>query len=353
MTSNKKKIVERRKRSSGRVQIRDVARLAGVSAITVSRYLNEPEKVAEKTCLKITEAIDEMGYIPNMMAKGLSSNRTNVVAAIIPTITNSIFADHISGLSNELEENGHCLLISESGYSLEREADLIQTVLAHRPAGIVVTGQVHTDRGAQLLRSNDIPVVESLEIGADPIDMGVGVSNFDASFQMVKGLVDAGYRKIGFVSAPIAANDRATRRREGYLAAMNSAGLEITPGWVREAKFAFSEGARTMGEFIEQNAELEVIFFASDILSIGGVMECRRRGIAVPEEIGVCGFDDLELTAMTDPPLTTVRIPRYEIGRKAAAMILARQAGENDVERIADLEFEVVWRNSTRLPSES
>ena len=192
-----------------------------------------------------------------------------------------------------------------------------------------------------------------MEIGADPIDMGVGVSNFDASFQMVKGLVDAGYRKIGFVSAPIAANDRATRRREGYLAAMNSAGLEITPGWVREAKFAFSEGARTMGEFIEQNAELEVIFFASDILSIGGVMECRRRGIAVPEEIGVCGFDDLELTAMTDPPLTTVRIPRYEIGRKAAAMILARQAGENDVERIADLEFEVVWRNSTRLPSES
>ncbi|WP_282606199.1 LacI family DNA-binding transcriptional regulator [Pelagibius sp. Alg239-R121] len=350
MTSPEKKPTQRRKRPGGRLQIRDVARLAGVSAITVSRYINNPGKVAKDTGEKIASAIKESGYIPNMVAKGLSSNRTNVVAAIIPTITNSIFADLVSGLSDGLEDNGHRLLIAESGYSLEREMELIQTMIAQRPAGLVVTGQVHTEHGAELLRSIDIPVLETFETGAEPIDMCAGFSNFDASFQMVKGLIEAGYRKIGFVSAPIASNDRATRRREGYFAAMKEAGLNVVPGWVRDAKFAFREGARALGELVEQHPELEAIFFASDVLSIGGVMECQRRKIRFPEDVGICGFDDFELTAMTNPPLTTVRIPRYEIGHKAAAMLMARLNGDETVERSVDLGFEIVWRGSTRLP---
>ncbi len=350
MGPDTKKGVIQRKRSSGRAQIRDVARVAGVSAITISRYLNEPGKVAEETRKKITAAIDEIGYIPNLVAKGLSSNRTNVVAAIIPTITNSIFADHISGLSDVLEDNGYRLLISESGYSLERETELIETMLAHRPAGLVVTGQLRTERGARLLRSANIPIVESWEIGAEPIDMAVGFSNFDACFQMVSGLIGVGYRKIGLVSAPVAANDRTTRRRQGYYAAMEAADLEVHPGWVRDAKFAFREGARAMGELAEQHPELEAIFFASDVLSIGGVMECGRRGIRFPEDIGICGFDDLELTSMTNPPLTTVRVPRYDIGRSAATMILARLAGENQAERVTDLGFKILWRGSTPRP---
>jgi DNA-binding LacI/PurR family transcriptional regulator len=353
MSADRKNGIRRKKRSSGRAQIRDVARVAGVSAITISRYLNEPGKVAEDTRKRISAAIDEIGYIPNLVAKGLSSNRTNVVAAIIPTITNSIFADHISGLSDVLEENGYRLLIAESGYSLEREAELIETMLAHRPAGLVVTGQLRTERSANLLKLSNIPIVETWEIGAEPVDMAVGFSNFDACFQMVSGLIGVGYRKIGLVTAPVAANDRTKQRRAGYFAAMEAAGLEVHSGWIRDAKFAFREGARAMGELAEQHPELDSIFFASDVLSIGGVLECARRGIRFPEDIGICGFDDLELTSMTNPPLTTVRIPRYEIGTNSAAMILARLAGEEYSTRVTDLGFKILWRGSTPRPRPS
>lgn len=347
MNSSDMTVTKRRRRPRGRTQIRDVARLAGVSAITVSRYINDPDKVAKDTRERIASAIAKIGYIPNMVAKGLSSNRTNIVAAIIPTITNSIFADQVSGLSDELKRNGHSLLISESGYSLEREAELIETVIAQRPAGIVVTGQIHTERGAELLRTVDAPVVETWEIGADPIDMCVGFSNFDASYRMVTGLIEAGYKRIGFICAPITANDRATRRREGYLAAMKSAGLDIASGWMRDARFTFQEGARAMGELLDGHADLEAVCCASDIFAIGGAMECQRRGLRLPDDLGICGFDDLELTTMTNPPLTTVHIPRYEIGQKSASMILARLSGERALERKVDLGFEIVWRGST------
>lgn len=353
MNSSGVTAAKRRRRPRGRTQIRDVARLAGVSAITVSRYINDPGKVAEDTRERIAAAIDKIGYIPNMVAKGLSSNRTNIVAAIIPTITNSIFAAEVSGLSDVLKENGHSLLISESGYSLEREAELIQTMIAQRPAGIVVTGQVHSERGAKLLRTVEAPVVETWEIGAEPIDMCVGFSNFDASYRMVTGLIEAGYRRIGLICAPITANDRAARRREGYLAAMEGAGLDIVPGWMRDAKFTFHEGARAMGEILDDHTELEAICCASDIFAIGGAMECQRRGVRIPEDIGICGFDDLELTRMFNPPLTTVHVPRYEIGEKSAAMLLARISGEKTVERKVDLGFEIVWRGSTHPPSSS
>ncbi len=337
----------RKKRPSGGVQIRDVARLAGVSAITVSRHLNEPDKVAEKTRAKVAAAINEIGYIPNMAARTLSSNKASVVGVIVPTITNSIFADFIAGLSDVLEEQGYKLLISCSGYSLEREAALIETLIAQRPAGIIVTGQAHSERGRGLLRRVRIPVVEAWEIGSAPIDICVGFSNFNACYEMTRGLLASGYRNIAFVSAPIAANDRAMGRRQGYLAAMREAGLSPEPSRIREAEFSFGRGAEVMGELVDSHPDLEAVFYANDILAIGALTECQRRGIRNPDDIGICGFDDVELAAITIPSLTTVRIPRYEIGRHAAEMVMSAGTTNGPDGNVIDLGFEIISRAST------
>ncbi len=337
----------RKPRSSGGVQIRDVARLASVSPITVSRHLNEPERVAEKTRAKIATAIEELGYIPNLAARTLSSNRGNLVGVIVPTVTNSIFADFIAGLSDVLEEQGYKLLISSSGYSLDREAALIETLIAQRPAGIVVTGQAHSEQGRGLLQRLRIPVVETWETGSAPIDIGVGFSNFNACYEMTRGLLASGYRNIAFVSAPIPANDRATRRRQGYLAAMCEAGLSPESSWIREAEFSFGHGAEVMGELTDSHPNLEAVFYANDILAIGALTECQRRGIRNPDDIGICGFDDVELAAMTIPSLTTVRIPRYEIGRRAAEMVLSAGTTNGPDDNVIDLGFEIISRAST------
>lgn len=342
----------RRRRGSGSVQIRDVARLASVSAVTVSRFLNDPAKVAAETRERIAAAIATTGYIPNLPAKALSSNRATVVATIVPTITNSIFADFIAGLSDVLEDNGHKLLISASGYRLDREAELIETLIGHRPAGIVVTGQAHSPRGRRLLSQAATPVVETWEIDAPPIDLGVGFSNFRASRAMTRWLIGRGYRRIGFVSAPVVDNDRARRRLEGHLAALREAGLKARRPWLRQAPFSFRDGATEMAAMLDDTPVPDAVYFANDVLAIGALTECARRGIDVPGEIAICGFDDIDLAALTTPPLTTVHIPRYEVGRRAAEMVLARAADRGQpTEKRVDLGFRIVVRGST-APSE-
>ena len=329
------------------MQIRDVSRLSGVSPQTISRYFNEPEKVAEKTRAKISKVVERTGYVPNLVAKGLSENRTNIVAAIVPTISHSIFADLLSGLSDALEVKNHRLLISNSGYSLEREETLLGELLAQRPGGIVLIGQDHTQRTVDMLRRAEVPVVELLEIDKRPIDMCVGFSNYRAVHQLTEGLIARGYRRIGFVAAPSEANDRVRRRHAGYADAMAQAGLRVEPGWQRSASFSYLEGARAFGELISDHSEVEVVV-TNDILAVGGMLECQRRGLRVPDDLAICGFEDMEITSMLHPPLTTIRIPRYEIGRSAGRLILDRLAGAASPQGTIDVGFELIWRASTR-----
>ena len=347
IVEKKKPAARAKRRKHSGLQIRDVSRLSGVSAQTISRYFNEPEKVAEKTRARISKVIEQTGYVPNLVAKGLSENRTNIVAAIVPTISHSIFADVLSGLSDALEAENHRLLISNSGYSLAREETLLRELLAQRPAGIVLIGQDHTRQTADLLDRAKVPVVELLEIDQQPIDMCVGFSNYQAVFQLTQGLIARGYENIGFVSVPFEANDRVRRRHAGYADAMAQAGLRIEPGWIRTARFSFREGARAFGELLSDHGDIEVVV-SNDILAVGGMLECQRRGIRVPDDLGICGFEDMEITAMLHPPLTTIRIPRYEIGCSAGRLILDRLSGAAPPQGTIDVGFTLIWRGSTK-----
>ncbi|MBA1146481.1 LacI family DNA-binding transcriptional regulator [Ectothiorhodospiraceae bacterium WFHF3C12] len=325
----------------------DVARLAGVSSITVSRVLNHPDKVAESTRERVMAAVEATGYIPNSVAGSLASRRTRVIGALVPTITNSIFADTIDGLTDVLTPAGYQLLLGATGYSLREESRLVGAILAQRPAGLLATGLQHESQGLTLLRTTDIPIVETWNVDGDPVDMAVGFSNFEACRAMVATLARRGARRIGFVSAPTTANDRAEQRLRGYRHAVRELGLDTDARLEREAKFSFHAGAERLVEMIAERPDVEAIFFANDILAIGALFECQRRGIRVPEDLAIAGFDDVELAAQVNPGLTTVRIPRYRIGREAARMILRRLEGERVEPRVLDLGFEIVERQST------
>jgi LacI family gluconate utilization system Gnt-I transcriptional repressor len=339
----------RRPRTPGSaVRIEEVARLAAVSAITVSRTLNTPDKVSESTRKAVWDAIEKTGYIPNRLAGSLASNRSHTIGVIIPTIINSIFADKVQGMTDVLLKEGYHLMLANSGYSLEVEADLVSAFVAQRPSGLVLTGVSHAERTRSLLARAGIAVVETWSLSDKPIDMLVGFSNEEAARAMVLHLHGLGYGKIGLVSAPVEHNDRAVSRVAGYRRAVRECGLPDARSLEREAAFSFRNGATALSSLIEEHPDMDAIFFANDILAAGALLECQRRGISVPDEFGIAGFDDVDLAAETVPELTTVRIPRYEIGARAAQLILDRILGRETGKKIIDLGFEIVSRNSTR-----
>lgn len=341
----------RRRQQHATVRIEDVARVAGVSAITISRTINKPDSVAEDTRKAVWDAIEKTGYIPNQLAGSLASSRTRTVGVIIPTIVNSIFADKVQGMTDVLYAAGYQLLLANSGYSPETEADQVAAFLAQRPSGLVLTGVTHSERTRRILSRADVPVVETWTIARGPIDMIAGFSNRAACYAMTKHLAACGYRRIAFVSAPVKYNDRAAGRREGYMRALADLGLPRDKSLVREASFTLENGARAFSELLDEHPDVEAVFFANDILAAGAMFEAFRRGMSVPKDIGIAGFDDVDLAQQVVPALTTVKIPRYEIGAEAAKLLLARIEGKTPPSRIVDLGFEILQRGSTRVPT--
>lgn len=328
----------------------DVARLAGVSAISVSRVINQPSKVTEATRQRVWSAIEHTGYIPNLLAGSLASSRTHTIGVIVPTVINSIFADKIQGMTDRLGAEDYHLLLASSGYSLDTEAELVAALLAQRVSGLVLTGVRHAARTRRLLKRIAAPVVETWSLGAKPIDMLVGFSNEKAAYAMVHHLARAGYRKVALVCAPTPDNDRAQGRLKGYRRAVRELGLVVDGRLERAAPFSLRNGASALVSLVEEHRDVDAIFFANDILAAGALFECARREWRVPGQLGIAGFDDVDLAAQTVPALTTVRIPRYDIGVKAAELILSRLAGRVAPETIIDLGFEIIPRASTRSP---
>lgn len=339
--------------SAANVRIEEVARVAGVSAITVSRALNTPSKVSEEARKAIWQAVEQTGYIPNRLAGSLASSRSRMVGVIIPTLVNSIFADVVQGMTDVLSREGYQTILATSGYSLDAEADLVAAFVAQRPSGLVLTGVTHAARTVGLLRRAGIAVVETWSMSREPLDMLVGFSNEDAAAAMVRHLHGLGYRRIALVSAPVADNDRAAGRVAGYRRAIRELGLPHHPALEREAGFSFRNGALALRSLLQTDPGIDAVFCANDTLAAGALLECQRRGLDVPNQLGIAGFDDVDFAAEMVPRLTTVRIPCYEIGARAASLILQRLAGTEPQEKTLNLGFEIVSRESTRAQAEA
>ncbi|MCF2870410.1 LacI family DNA-binding transcriptional regulator [Octadecabacter sp. G9-8] len=336
----------RPKQRQAEVQMRDVARMAGVSTQTVSRYFRKPETIGTENKERIAKAVAETGYFPNPAASSLSANRTNLVAVIVPTIDHSIFSEIVSGLSSVLENENYSLLIADNGFSLEKEEKLIERFLVYKVSGIVLIGQLHSERTRDLLRASGTPTVELLECDAPPIDMTIGFSNLSASYELTMGLIERGKRNIGFISALPTGNDRVQQRLKGFHAALKDAGLTAKPEHVAHADFAIENGARAFEKMYEKAPEIDAIV-SNDILGLGVQLQCARMNLAVPEDIAITGFDNLEISSILETRLTTVNIESRAMGVAAGKQLLARQGNKDREEPCVDLRYEILWRETT------
>ncbi|UFX12899.1 LacI family DNA-binding transcriptional regulator [Sinorhizobium meliloti] len=330
-----------------RVRLSDVAKRAEVGVGTVSRVLNRSAKVSAITRQKVLDAIAELGYTPNMVARSLAANRTGLIAAIIPEIGYTQHSEIILGMTNVLHTNGMNLIIDTCGYSDEGELQVIEAFLARRPDAIYVTGVRHTEAVRTILERSEIPVVEGGNLTDHPIDTVVGYSNFNASVELTRLLIDRGYRLIWHVTAYKDFNNGCIEDRlEGFRwATSTEGGLEVN---VIRCENSFDGGAEAVRLVTASDVKVGALTFATDVMAVGGLLECQRRGIAVPERLGIAGFGDLTIARSINPALTTVKVDRLGLGRKAAEIIVSRLKGNGHSSRVVDVGFEVVERESTR-----
>lgn len=344
-----KSVDEKRKQRNGGIttsRMRDVARKAGVSVMTVSRALNEPDKVSKEMRQRVSAVVEEIGYVPNRLARSLSSNRSNMIGLIVPSIRNSLFAETIKGISDVLSGNGYHLMIADSGPGLQEEEEAITAFLQQRVGGLVLHNTSHTPAAVSAIAKAKVPVVENGNLTAAPLDSVVSYSNYEAARAMTLHLARMGYKQIAFVSLVRRENDRARERLRGYQAALTEFGRKPDNTLILERPAGFSSGAEAVVHLVERTPQVDAIFFAGDVLAVGAALECQRRGWKVPERVAIASFDDLDILRYVNPPLTTIRLPRYEIGRRSAECLLDRLSGRATQRISLDLKFEIIQRES-------
>ena len=328
----------------GSVTLREVARLAGVSAMTVSRVLNTPERVNGETRQRVDEAIRRLGYVPNLAANSLRSSRSYLVTALVPTMTGSLFSGMVRSLTEALEERGFQLMVGQSGYGQSREDDLLRAIIGRRPDGIVLTGMMHSPQGRAMLLSSGIPVVETWDTTpASHRHAAAAVARTDRPAACRAWLHERGRRRLAVLSGD---DERAARRAAGVLQEAAARGLPEPRVVFVPAPTTHAHGRQGLGELLEADPAIDAVFCTSDMMAAGVITEARQRGIDVPGRLGVVGFGDLDFAASMLPSLTTVRVDGGAIGTRAAAMIAARANGEPVRERIVDVEFSIVARDS-------
>lgn len=324
----------------------DVAKAAGVAPMTVSRALSTPGSVAPDTRQRIDEAIRELGYVGNRAAGSLKSRRSNLVVAVIPSVTHHSLASMIQGLSEGLAATGYHLVLATSGDSRAEEERILHAFLAQKPCAAVLHNTVHTDECRRLLQRSGMPVIETGDLSTQPLDIAIGYSNFQASRSMTRHLIGRGYQRIAFVYRRAESNERTDERIRGYRAAMGEAGLAVDDELLFGSDAGVAGGAQTMRDILAVRPDVDAVFFTGNDAGAGGILACRREGWAVPRRVAIAGYDDTGLAVCLQPTLTTLRIPRLEIGRAAAAAILARLAGREVATR-QDLGFELCVRESS------
>ncbi|MEJ8850126.1 LacI family DNA-binding transcriptional regulator [Variovorax rhizosphaerae] len=327
-----------------KVLMSDVAKAAGVARVTVSRVLSDPDSVAPATRAAVQEAVAQLGYVPNLNAGTLASSRSRIVGAIVPTLSNAWFADTMDGLSKVLGAAGYQLLLGQTGYDADAEEKLVDAFLGRRVDAMVLTGTAHTAGVRSKLQKAGIPTVECWDLCDDPIDMVVGFSNEAAGEAVAAHLLARGRRRFGFLGAD---EDRARKRLQGYRAAIARAGGGEVVTRSAAPPTSIDDGAAGLAQLLAAEPRLQAVFCSNDTLALGALLECRRRGLAVPGELSVVGFSDLPVAAACVPPLTTVRIASRELGERAGLLLarrLSREPGE--VPRIHDIGFSLALRES-------
>lgn len=338
-------LAPRKSRSSGRLTLDDVARSAGVSRITASRALRGERSVAPELVARVAQAAAALGYVPDPAARALASARSHTVVVLIPLLSNNLFVDLLEAVHRALHPAGYQILIGVTHYQAQEEEELLTSYLAHRPAGLLVTGFDRTPRCRELIARSGVPCVHLMETSQDPAVHCVGFSQADAGRAMTEHLLNSGRRRIAFAAAQL--DPRVMQRLAGYRQAMQKAGChDAALEWLSPQPSSMALGGQLLQSHLAAQPEVDAIFFCNDDLAQGGLLAALRLGIAVPQRLAIAGFNDLAGSDQMWPPLTTIRTPRVQIGESAAAMLLALMRGEALEQSSIDVGWELVRRLS-------
>jgi len=326
----------------------DVARIAGVSPMTVSRAFKANTSVGTETRAGILQAAEMLGYVFDATAANLRAQRTDFVAVTIPSINNANFADTVRGLTDGLKARGLQILLGYTDYDMAEEERLIAHLLRRRPEAMVVTGGRHTTRARRMLANAGIPVVETWDLPDQPIDHVVGFSNANAVRHMVDHFVAKGLTRITFIGGDVGLDTCGTDRRLGFIAVMQQHGLNATRLIAAGAPpIAMREGAQAMARVLETLPDTQAVICVSDLSAFGALTECQRRGVAVPAQISIAGFGDYEIGAICVPPLTTINPFPRDIGARAATLILDVLDGRQITPAMIRIAPELLLRGSS------
>ena len=309
------------------VTMADVARQAGVSKMTVSRLLMNEALVAEDARQRIRAVIEELNYIPDMVAGALSSGRSGFVALLVPSLNSTHFLHTARGLTEALLPSGLQVLLGYTDYSIEREEQLIEAMLRRRPEALVVTGGTHTARARKMLEQARMPVIETWDLPAQPVDRVVGFSNAAAAAQMADHFAEMGFGEVAFLGGPIARDPRGYKRQAGFMRRAEELGLKAHALNFGDQPISIEGGKAGIRAVLAQWPHTRAVMCVFDLCAFGAINGLTARGLRIPQEIAIAGFGNFEIAQHTSPPLTTVRIDAEEIGRRAGSMVAAALAG--------------------------
>lgn len=314
--------------------------------------MNTPDLVQEGTRQRVSEAIRELGYTPNFGARVMAAKRTFMIGAVIPTMENAIFARGLQAFQDVLKERGYTLVVASSAYRPDLEEDQIRELIARGADGLLLIGE---ERGAEIydfLNDRNVPTVAAWTY---PDTRGVpciGFDNYAAMRALTEQVIALGHRRFGYISGVIDGNDRALHRLRGFRAALQESGVDARDTPVIETPYDIEGGGDAFERLIAGDRPPTAVMCGNDVLAVGALMRARDRGVRVPDDVSVTGFDDLEIARIVDPPLTTVHVPHREMGRQAAKELIDMLEGRSEGRSLA-LEWALCRRKSLGAPNVS
>lgn len=323
------------------VTLAEVAELAGVSQITVSRILRDKGPIAAQTRERVMAAVRSTGYVPNRVAGTLASAGSNLMGVVIPSLSNIVFPEVLRGVHDALNRSGFQPVVGVTDYDIAEEEELVRALLAWKPTAMIIAGFDHTEETRRMLERSGVRIAELMDIDATPIDIAIGLSHRRAGYDTGRHLVERGYRRFGYVGHDWAADRRARQRYDGLRDALAEAGLSIIAQKMIDGPSSTLGGKARLADLLADTPDVDVVVFSNDDMAVGGVFHCFGAGIALKQRLAVFGFNGLEIGAALPLPLSTIRSNRYLIGRTAIEKILETPE-RPETPTVVDTGYEIV-----------
>jgi LacI family transcriptional regulator, gluconate utilization system Gnt-I transcriptional repressor len=317
--------------------LKTVAMAAGVSEMTASRALRDGTDVSQTTRQRVAEIAASLGYVPNRIAGALASRSVNLVGVVVPSLSSFVFPEVLAGISSTLKGSPLQPVIGVSGYDEQEEENVIREMLSWRPAGLIVAGLEHSDTSRAMMRASGIPVVEIMDVDGDPVDYCVGISHLEAGKMMADAILAKGYQKIGFIGTKMPRDFRAQKRFRGFTEGLDQSGVILCDQELYSEASSVLKGRELTTKLLTRSPQTDCIYYSSDVMAVGGLMHCLAHGLSVPRDLALAGFNNLEMLQGLPVQLATTNSFRFEIGQKAAEIVLSPASATNKMTRLKPL----------------